>query len=107
MRKKHYEEELDEPRPPRKSLGKLYKNKCTTPRSPALTGQCAMQGYFIRTLFKELERSDSDQVICNIAAWPNVDKQGNEYVTIELSPKLSHDRQGVRADIFHFMRDDE
>jgi hypothetical protein len=108
MRKKRVtrkEEEFEEPQPLRKSLGKLVRNSSKTPRSPELTGECKIQGHFIRTLFKELERSDSDEVICNIAAWRNVDNQGNKYVTIELSHKFrKHERQGAQGDIFHFMR---
>jgi hypothetical protein len=110
MRKKQsrrYQEEFDEPQPPRKSLGKLFKNKCTTPKAPHLVGECKLQGHFIKELVKHLEQSDSDEVICNIAAWLNDDRPDNEYATVELSSKFrKQHRQGPRADIFHFMRDD-
>jgi hypothetical protein len=29
---------------------------------------------------------DGDYVVCNIAAWSNFDKLGDEYVTVELPP---------------------
>jgi hypothetical protein len=105
-RKTFTEEQYEEEEPVRKSLGTLTKNNCTTPRSPDLTGQCKIQRHLIKELAEELERSHGEEVTCDIAGWWNYDREGNKYLTVELSPKFrKRDRRGARADIVHFMRD--
>jgi hypothetical protein len=79
----------DDDKPMRKSLGRLFRNKSATPKAPSMTGQCTMQRHFVKELYDELARSDSHEIVCNIAAWLNEDGAGKEYVTVELSPKAS------------------
>jgi hypothetical protein len=110
-RKKHTtypEERLDEEPTPPKSLGTLTKNQCTTDRAPPWIGQCKMQRQLIEQLAEDLERSGTDEVICNIAAWHNYDKTNKKYLTVELSPKFRKiGRDGRRSDTAHFMRYDD
>jgi hypothetical protein len=71
-----------------KSLGKLHPAKKTKPRSPALTGQLRLQQHTLQALIADLEESESNEVVCNIAAWSNFDKHGDQYITVELSPRF-------------------
>ena len=67
-----------------------------------------MQGHFIKELSEDLEQSDSDEVTCNIAAWLNVDKRGNQYITVELSPRFRpRERDESEADIMDFVSGDD
>ena len=71
--------------PPRKSLGTLYRAEKTKPRSPDMTGTLKIQGHTLRELFEFYKNSDTDEVVCAIAAWIN-GEPGRQYLVIELSP---------------------
>jgi hypothetical protein len=73
--------------PKKKSLGALRKTTKTKERSPDLTGQLKLQRHTLAAFNKQFEATDSDEIVCNIAAWGNKDDQGN-YLTIELSPRF-------------------
>jgi hypothetical protein len=104
MKKSHGNKRLtDESK--QKSLGRLYRAKQTKPRSPALTGQLHIQRHTLRTIVADLEESDGDEVVCNIAAWSNRGKRGERYVTVELSPKFKARAPKCDADIFDFFDD--
>jgi hypothetical protein len=83
-----------------KSLGMLYPAKKTKPRSPELTGQLRLQPHTLQALIADLENSDSDEVVCNIAAWLNCDKRGRQYITVELSPSFKLRTERRNANIF-------
>jgi hypothetical protein len=38
-------------------------------------------------IFRQLDKTGGDQVICNIAAWKNND-QHSQYLTVEVSPEF-------------------
>jgi hypothetical protein len=65
-----------------------------------------MQRHFVKELAEDLERFDSDEVTCSIAAWLNVDRLDNEYLTVELSPKLRKPERHA-GNIWKFLRDEE
>jgi hypothetical protein len=79
---------------PRKSLGTLYRAEKTKPRSPDMTGTLKIQMHTLRELFEFSKESDSDEIVCPIAAWIN-GQPGRQYLVIELSspyrpkPKIS------------------
>jgi hypothetical protein len=70
----------------KRSLGALRKNLKTKPRSPDLTGTIRLQPHTIQAIIKQLEETESDEVIANIAGWANHDSSG-KYLTVELSPR--------------------
>lgn len=78
--------DFDEPITPKRSLGALRKATKTKPRSPDLVGQIKLQRHTIETIAKQFERTESDEIIANLAGWGNFDHSG-QYLTVELSPK--------------------
>ena len=88
-----------------KSLGVLYRAKKTKPRSPALTGKLRLQKHTLQALIADLKQDDSDEVVCNIAAWSNVDKHGDQYITVELSPSFKPRTERRNANIFDIFDD--
>jgi hypothetical protein len=94
------EEHGEEPIVFKKSLGALFKNKNTKPRSPELTGQIKLQSHTIEAIVKDSKRTEGGEVICNIAAWRNIDQRGKQYITIELSPLFRP--QAREGDIMDF-----
>jgi len=76
----------EEPITPKRSLGALRKNSKTKPKSPDLTGQIKLQRHTIETIAKQFERTESDEVVANLAGWENSDHSG-QYLTVELSPR--------------------
>lgn len=83
-----------------KSIGALFKAAKTKDRSPDMTGQIRIQRHTIAAIVEDLKEADTEEVIANIAAWPNVDKNGQRYITIELSPKFRSRAKSRQADIF-------
>jgi hypothetical protein len=77
----------------RKSLGALYKAKKTKERSPILTGQLKLQRHTFAAIGEQFDRGDDDEVVCNIAAWENVARHGEPYLTVELSPRFMPKRR--------------
>jgi hypothetical protein len=111
MKSKRYttsdERDFNEPVKRKKSLGALYRAEKTKPRSPDLTGPMTIQRHTLNALVKELGRTDGE-VLCNIAAWGNIDKSGREYMTVELSPRFSSaERKTRRFDVFDLVADDD
>ena len=83
-----------------KSLGMLYPAKKTKPRSPALTGQLRLQPHTLQALIADLENSDSDEVVCNIAAWSNFDKRGRQICDCGAFPKLQAPHRKTQRQYF-------
>jgi hypothetical protein len=78
--------DIDEPITHKRSLGALRKATKTKPRSPDLTGQIKLQRHTIQTIARQIEGTESDEIIANLAGWGNSDHSG-QYLTVELSPK--------------------
>ncbi len=74
----------------KKSLGNLRKAQKAKPRSPIATGTMKLQRHTLETIVRQLERSGEDEIEACLAAWENQDRQGEPYLTIELSPKFYH-----------------
>ncbi len=72
----------------KKSLGNLRKAQKTKPRSPIATGSMKLQHHTLEIILRQLERSGADEIDACLAAWENQDRQGELYLTIELSPKF-------------------
>jgi hypothetical protein len=62
------------------------KQKKTKQRSPDLTGQLHLQRHTLVEIARQAKESDEEEVICNLAAWRNQDKNGSTYLSVELSP---------------------
>ena len=90
----------------RKSLGALYRAKKTKEKSPILTGHLKLQHHTFSAISDEFDQGDGGEVVCNIAAWENVDKHGENYSTIELSPPFTPKRR-PKARMFGWLADDE
>ena len=64
---------LDETVTKKRSLGALRKNDKSKPRSPDMIGQMKLQRQTLETIEKQIETSDNDEIVCNIAGWINHD----------------------------------
>jgi hypothetical protein len=86
---------------PEKSLGALRKAEKTKPRSPDLIGQLHIQRHTLREIVAQAKETDDEEVICNLAAWRNEDRQGATYLCVELSPWFRRRRQqSSKSDVF-------
>jgi hypothetical protein len=74
--------------PPNKSLGALFTSNKSKPKSPDATGQLRLQRHTFEAISLDFHDSDCDEIVCNIAAWRNRDRNGEPYLTIELSPRF-------------------
>jgi hypothetical protein len=68
------------------SLGKLRPQSKTKPKSPDATGKISIRRDLLLDLYKQLNQSDDDEVVANIAGWFNEDENG-KYMTVQLSAK--------------------
>jgi hypothetical protein len=68
-----------------KSLGYLYTNKNRKARSPDMIGKITLCVETLKGISEELQKRRADAVDCQIAAWSNRDKRGQQYLTIQLS----------------------
>jgi hypothetical protein len=110
---KNYDEEDfdksgDQQPPKKRSLGALRKNEKTKPRSPDATGTFHFQRHTLKEMYRQLEKSGDDEVICNLAGWRNSD-HGGQYLTIEISPRLAsiERRRQPNSDSFYDMFNDD
>ena len=84
-----------------KSLGALRKANKTKPRSPDLIGQLHLQRHTLRDIVKQAREIDDEEILCNLAAWRNKDKQGAPYLSVELSPWFrQRKQQSSDTDVF-------
>jgi hypothetical protein len=68
------------------SLGKLRPQGKAKPKSPDATGKIRIRRDLLLDLYKQLNQSDDDEIVANIAGWFNEDESG-KYMTIQLSAK--------------------
>jgi hypothetical protein len=99
---------IGEPITPKRSLGALRKNSKTKPKSPDLTGTIKLQRHTIETIAKQFDKTESEEVVANLAAWGNHDSQGS-YITIEVSPKYVRQEQSIpkRNNLMDFLLNDQ
>ncbi len=71
-----------------RSIGDLRPAVKTKPRSPCLTGTIKLQPRLIKQIVCQFQENDGEEVKANLAAWVNVDREGNQYLTVEVSPKF-------------------
>lgn len=84
-----------------KSLGALRKANKTKPRSPDLIGHLNLQRHTLRDIVKQAKETGDEEVLCNLAAWRNKDKQGATYLSVELSPWFrQRKQQSSETDVF-------
>ena len=76
-----------------KSLGVLRINNKTKEKSPDLTGTMKIHRCLITALWKQLNNSGGEEVICNIAAWQYHDKKG-ALLNVELSERYEARQNG-------------
>lgn len=69
-----------------RSLGLLRKNRKTKPRSPDLTGKITLRIETLKNIAEVFQRTHGDTVECQLAAWGNIDKHGEQYLTVQFSP---------------------
>jgi hypothetical protein len=73
--------------PAKHSLGSLRKATKTKERSPDFTGKLKLQRLTLETIAKQLKEADADEIDCCLAGWRNTDANGQQYLSVELSPK--------------------
>ena len=71
-----------------RSIGALRPATKTKPRSPCLTGTLSLQPHTLKYFVEQFQESEDGVVTANLAGWVNVDKEGDQYLTVELSPKF-------------------
>jgi hypothetical protein len=92
----------------KKSLGALRKAEKTKERSPDLLGQLHLQRHTLLEIVRQAKETNGDEVMCNLAAWRNEDKDGSTYLSVELSPWYTPRTQRIaKADVFNDLLDDE
>ncbi len=92
----------------KKSLGALRKAKKTKERSPDLIGQLHLQRHTLMEIARQAKESDEEEVMCNLAAWRNQDKNGATYLSVELSPwYMPRAQRKVKSDVFNDLFGDE
>jgi hypothetical protein len=70
----------------KRSIGKLRRAEVRTkPKSPVAIGKLALLRSTLDEFVKQMSQNRSDEILCNIAAWNNVDSDG-PYLSIEISP---------------------
>jgi hypothetical protein len=75
-----------------KSLGTLRMNNKTKERSPHLVGTIKIHRQLITALWKQLNSSGGNEVVCNLAAWQYRDKNG-PLLNVEISERYVHAQQ--------------
>jgi hypothetical protein len=99
--------DYEEPVTPKRSLGALRKANKSKPKSPDMTGTIKLQRHTIEIIVKQFERTESDEVVANLAGWGNFDHSG-QYLTVELSPKyVSQEPKTPRKSNLDFLFNDE
>src|SRR6266436_6602326 len=68
------------------SLGKLRPHTKTKDKSPHATGTIRIKRDLLLDLYKQLNQSDDDEIVANVAGWFNEDERG-KYLTIQLSAR--------------------
>ena len=90
----------------KKSLGALRPHQKTKAGSPDATGKFHFRPHTLEDIFRQLDATGGDEVVCNIAGWKNEDQHG-KYLTIEISPQLvSCGRRTLKPSIFDDMFND-
>jgi hypothetical protein len=85
----------------------LMKTMKTNERSPELTGHLKLQPRTLAPFNKQFEATNSDEIICNIAAWGNKD-DGANYVTIELFRRfVPRSSTRPRSNLVNFIFDED
>jgi hypothetical protein len=97
----------DQPITQKRSLGSLRKARKTKERSPDLLGQLRLQRHTFLAIEKEFQKTDGDEVICNLAGWGNRDTRGDQYLTIELSKYLAQQPQTPKRSNLDFIFNNE
>jgi hypothetical protein len=96
--------DFEDPITQKKSIGALRKNQTTKPRSPDLIGELHFQRHAMEAIAKQFNESGSDEVICDLAAWGNHDKRGDQFLSVVLSPRIvARKSEPQRSNIFDFV----
>jgi hypothetical protein len=74
--------------PNKRSLGGLRRNQSTSLNAPEYIGTMRMQRSTLLVLLKQFNESNSNEVICNVAAWENSNANG-PFLTVEASPRFA------------------
>jgi hypothetical protein len=95
---------FDEPAQKKRSLGSLRKAVKTKDRSPEYTGKLKLQRHTMETIAKQFREADATEIDCCIAAWRNIDGNGESYVTVELSPRyVARPREPTQSNLEDFI----
>lgn len=87
-----------------KSLGLLRKNRKSKPKSPELTGKITLRRETFEKIAWELQRTRKHSVDCPIAAWPNRDQTGAQFLTLQFSPPYVPPEPDSTFDLSDFLQ---
>jgi hypothetical protein len=79
----------------KKSLGNLRTVHQPSERHPRMTGTIQLQRHTLAILFKHLQETQADEVVANLAAWPNRGIDGKPFLSVEVSPRFVSKRQSA------------
>jgi hypothetical protein len=95
---------FDETIPAKRSLGSLRKSDKTKPRSPDFTGILKLQRHTFEALAKQFQETGAAEIDCCIAGWRNNDQNGQQYLSVELSPRyVAHRRDPPNENLEDFI----
>lgn len=95
---------FDEPTPAKRSLGSLRKATKTKDRSPDFTGTLKLQRHTLETIAKQFKETDAEEIDCCLAGWRNTDANGQQYLSVELSPKyVARRNEPTHSDLADFI----
>ena len=90
--------------PAKHSLGSLRKATKTKERSPDFTGKLKLQRHTLETIAKQLKDTDAEEIDCCLAGWRHTDANGQQYLSIELSPKyVARRHEPAQSDLADFI----
>jgi hypothetical protein len=80
--------DYEEPVTKKRSLGALRKAQKKKPQSPDFTGQFRFQRHTFEAIGRQFADCCDDEVVANLAGWINQDHSGQQFLTVEVSPKF-------------------
>ncbi len=90
--------------PAKHSLGSLRKTEKSKPRSPDFTGTMKLQRHTLETIAKQFKETDAEEIDCCLAGWRNTDANGQQYLSVELSPKyVARRHEPALSDLVDFI----
>jgi uncharacterized protein (DUF736 family) len=90
--------------PAKHSLGSLRKATKTKERSPDFTGKLKLQRLTMEVFAKQFQETDAEEIECCLAGWRNTHANGQQYLSVELSPRyVARRRESTQSNLEDFI----